>query len=406
MTKARKRAIRLGIILVLVAGAAFGGWKVWGGTAEEAPTGSPLPVRRGLLVESAAASGTIEPHVQVEVKSRGSGEVIEVMVEEGQTVQAGDLLFRLDPTDAERAVREARTTLRRVQAELVQSRASLSAAEVERENADANRDTSARGADLGLVAAETSRTAVATARGAGATVEMRRGQLAASQAQLEAARLAVDEAQRRLTETRIYAPMSGTALAVAIERGSIVSSALTNVSGGTALVTIADLSDLRVVGAIDEAQIGRVKVGQPVTIRVDAYPDRTFAGQVARVSPLGQTVTNVVTFDVEIVVDDPNASLLRSGMSADLEIETGRSEGALLVPLTAIQSVGPRRFVRLTSGERREVQTGATDGTRIAVTEGLKEGDTILIGGAPRPQAPSEGGSKSPLPMGGRRGPR
>lgn len=397
---------RLVVVVVAVAALAGGGYAIWRAVSPgaEAPVGAEYVVRKGELVEVASASGTIQPHVQVDVKSRASGEVIEVHVTEGQHVAAGALLFRLDPTDAERAVREARTTLRKVQADLGTSRSTLAVAQAEASNAQTTSDVNRRGAEMGVISTETSRGATHAAQIAVANIGMRRSQVAAASASLEAARLAVDEAEKRLGEMNIFAPIAGTVLAVTVERGSIVASGITSVSGGTALATIADLSDLRVIGAIDEAQIGRVAVAQPVKIRVDAYPERTFVGRVERVSPLGQMLQNVVTFDVEIIVTDPEAGRLRSGMSADVEIETQRRPDAILVPLLAIQSVGARRFVRLANGERRAIQTGETDGNRIAVTRGLAVGDHILLAaGGGRGAAPAQGATKSLIPMGGRR---
>lgn len=398
MKRASKRLMVAGVGALAFVGVGAVGWSALA-RSSETPTGDTYVVRRGEIVENASASGTIEPHTQVEVKSRASGEVIEVLVDEGQRVAAGDLLFRLDPTDAERAVRETRTALGRVQAELAQARAQLDVSQAQARDADAARDVSTRGTALGLVASEATRSAGTNAEVANANVRLRRSQLTAGEAQVATARFAVEEAERRLEETRIYAPVAGTVLSVTVERGSIVSSAVTNVSGGTALATIADLTDLRVIGAIDEAQIGRASVGQKVELRVDAFPERTFKGQVIRVSPLGVQTSNVVTFDVEIVVTDRDASLLRSGMSADLDIETTRSANVLLVPLTAIQSVGRQRFVKLASGEQRAIRTGATDGRRIVVMDGVREGDRILIGSMPTPAQPQQA-TKSLLPTG------
>ncbi len=402
MTKSRKLVFYT--LAPLVLGGAAVAYALMG-EREEAPEGRPHTVVRGALVEVAAASGAIEPHVQVEVKSRGAGEVVEVLVEEGQVVEAGQLLFRLDPIDADRAVTEARTSAERVRSELAQAEASLAVSEAEARNADAAHAVSARGTELGLVPSESTRGAASSAEVATATVQLRRAAVRAGRAQLAAARLAVEEAERRRAETEIHAPIPGTVLNVAVERGSIVASAVTNVGGGSALATIADLSDLRVIGAIDEAQIGRVHVGQDATLRVNAYPDRGFTGRVIRVSPLGETVSNVVTFDVEILVTDRDSRLLRSGMSADIEIETNRLEDVLLVPLVAIESVGPKRFVTLASGERREIGTGANDGNHIVVVSGLEEGDRILVGGPPRGRGGEGGGrgSKSLIPMGRQR---
>lgn len=401
-----KQRMRMGLAVAAVLGVAGGAYVLTrdGGEHEVDASVRTIEVRRGTLVETASASGTIAPHVQVEVKSRASGEVVEVLVEEGQSVEAGAVLFRLDKRDTERAVAEARAALRRTNAEVGQARANLAVSEVEAADARTSREVSAQGSELGLVSGEADRTAARAEAIAEANLRLRRAQLSASAAQIVTSRLAMDEAELRLTETEIRAPISGTVLSVAVERGTIVASAVTNVSGGTALATIADLTDLRVIGQIDEAQIGRVAVDQKVEIRVDAYPDRVFEGRVVRISPLGVTVSNVVTFDVEIVVTDRESRLLRSGMSADVEIETSRHAGALLVPLAAIQTTGRQRLVRLANGERRRIRTGATDGTHLVVLEGLREGERVRLGGETRRERPAQasGGLFGPP----RRGPR
>lgn len=365
--------------LVVIGGGGYYGYGKYQESTAVPDLGPVIKVKRGELLEMAAASGTIEPHMQVEIKSRSSGQVIDVLVVEGQHIEANELMFRLDPIDADRVVKDARASLRRAQSDLAQARASLSVSEAEAGNAQVTSDLNQRGAALGVIAADSERTAKNAANVATANVALRRAQVSGSEAALEAARLAVDEAERRRVETDIHAPFAGTVLSVGVERGLIVASALTNVSGGSALATLADLSDLRVVGAIDEAQIGRVAVDQKVTIRVDAYPDRTFEGKVFRVAPLGKTVSNVVTFDVEIVVTDSDAQLLRSGMSADLEIETARLTDVITIPLAAISTEGKKRYVHLASGEQREVETGATDGQRIVIKSGLKDGEEIVI---------------------------
>lgn len=389
--------IALGLV-VLVGGASF----ILGATGQEQamPGGELYTVAKRRLIETASASGTISPHVQVEVKSRGSGEVIEILVEEGDTVKAGDLLVRLDPADAKRAVENAKNALRGAQAQLAESRAGLKVAELELENANTTSRLNTRGVELGVVASDTARQTAQSKRIAEATVAQRKAQIGSMSTQIETARLAVDDAELRLKETNIFAPVDGTVLSLAVEKGSIVASAITNISGGTAVLTLADLSDLRVVGAIDEAQIGRVAPGQDVVIRVDAHPNRSFTGRVERVSPLGVEESSVVTFDVEIVITDERKDLLRSGMSADVEIVTAALEDALVVPLLAIESEGSERFVRMANGERRAIRTGATDGTHIQVLEGLAEGDQISLGGE---AAPADKGGRGFFPMGRRR---
>ena len=257
------------------------------------------------------------------------------------------------------------------------------------------------GKELGVIAQTSQRQATAQARIAAATVQQRVASIGSLEAQIKAAELDVAVAERRLSETKIVAPFSGTVLSVGVEKGAIVASGITNISGGTALLTLADLSDLRVIGSLDQAQVGKVKVGQEVRVRVDAYPDKVFAGQVERVAPLGKNVSNIVTFDVEIRVTDKEQALLRSGMSADIEIVAQRLQDVLMVPLTAIVSKGPDRFVKLADGTEKKVETGPTDGGRIVIKSGLEAGERIqLIAASPR-AASQQGSGGGMFPMGG-----
>jgi HlyD family secretion protein len=408
-TKKKTRYVLSGSIALNIASGAAGGY-AWQATARAEPPGQGMPVRRGSLVETASASGKIEPDVQVEVKSRVAGQVIEVLVKEGDKVDAGQLLVRLDPVDAQRQLASAKVAKSRALADVQAAKASLAVAELETRNSEVTSSVAKQSAELGLGSSDAARTAEHQTRVAGANVDLRRAQLSASQAALASAELGVQDAELRLKETSIYAPISGTVLAVAVEKGTLVSSALTNVSGGTSVMTLADLSDLRIIASVDEASISRIALDQKVDISVDTYGDRVFKGVVQRVSPLGVDTSSVITFDVEIAVVDESAQLLRSGMSADIEIVTAEQKDVLLLPLVAVQSSGKRRFVKLANGEERNIMTGSTDGMQMVVTKGLEEGDQVLAGTPP----PSAGGQnqrmmQGPMPgmgMGGGRRPR
>lgn len=357
----------LALVFILGAAAAVT-WYFLGPAAavNDAPAGRTLMIQKGMLVETAAASGKIAPHAQVDVKSRASGQVIEILVKEGQRVAANDLLVRLDPVDTQRVVESARIALKRLQAQLADAKASLAVARLQSKEAKAALDVIKQGTDLGVVAGTAQRTASSSSQIAAYSVASRQAQIEAMEAQIEAAKIDLAVAERHVTETEIHAPFAGTVLAVGVEIGTIVSSATANVNGGSAVVTLADLSDLRVIGQIDEANIGRVAPGQDVKVRVDAYPDRAFTGKVERVSPLGVATSNVVTFDVEIIITDADKGLLRSGMSSDVEIVTRQLDGVMLVPLTAITSRGPARFVRLPDGTEKKVQTAPPTGSALS----------------------------------------
>lgn len=353
----------------------------------------------------ASVSGTIEPHAQVSIGSRTSGEVIEVAVEEGATVAEGDVLFRLDRTDAERQVASAETELARLRASLAQARAELSSAELGVTDSTATAELAERTQAQGLTTADAARSARHARDVAQATVSLRRASVSAARAQVDAAELSVEEARRNLERTEIRAPFAGTMLSVDVERGTIVSSAIGSISS-TTLATLADLSDLRMIGQLDESQIGSVAVGQDVTFRVDAYPSRTFAGRVHRVSPLGVEESSVVVFDVEILVTDADAHLLRSGMSADADIVTSRETGVIAIPLAALRSRDGAREVVLADGTSREVTTGATDGERIVITSGVVAGDVLVADALSVREAAPARATTGLLPTGPRGGAR
>ncbi len=364
------------VALAVLAGVGIGLYGVLGGSRAEQPTGPTYAVQMGTLTVSASASGTIEPHIQVDVKSKASGEVTKLLVQEGDVVHTGQLLVELDPTDAQRAVQSAQVDLAKVRAQLEEARANLAGSQADQQDADTSEHVAHQGAGMGVVSSESERTATHAAAVAKNSVAMRRAQVAEIRAQVESSQLALADAQKRLSETKITAPMSGTVLSTAVEVGSIVASAVNTVSGGTPVLTIADLTDLRVIGQLDESQVAKVHVGQDATVRVDAYPNRAFTARVERVSPLGVTTSNVVTFDVETIITDSHRDLLRSGMSADLDITVQKIQG-LLVPLTAVRSQGRQRFVVMASGQSRPIRTGVTDGTDILVRSGLSAGDRI-----------------------------
>lgn len=404
----KKRALLSSAGALLIATAAVGGY-AWQQNDRPRAAGPTVTAHRGTLVETASASGKIEPDVQVDVKSRGSGQVIEVLVKEGDQVQAGQLLVKLDPTDATRQLASAKVARNRALADVQAARASLGMAQLDEQNSEVTESVAQKSADLGLGSADAARTATHAMKVAASNVTLKRAQLSASEGALQAAELSVQDAELRLKETSIYAPISGTVLDIAVEKGTLVSSALTNVSGGSAVMTLADLSHLRIVASVDEAQISHIATGQRVDISVDTYGDRLFKGVVDRVSPLGVDTSSVVTFDVEIAVTDESAPLLRSGMSADIEIVTAEQKDALLVPLLAVQSKGKQRFVRLPDGAERSIHVGATDGTQMVVLDGLRDGDTVLAS-APvsAPVAATNNTNRAPIPGmgmgGGRRG--
>ncbi len=403
----------------------------------EEPENATVPVatvERTNFVVTVSATGTIEPEAQVEVKSKASGEIVEFPFQAGDPVRAGELVCRLDPSDEERNVERRLRELQSARARLVNAEAALRLAEADRsqalrETAAALEESAARvdeararlARDEALLVqgvasveeAEASRTRQAEARAAlerahanrdraesrADDVERARQEVLRAEADLSTAQIALDEARERLRETRILAPRAGVVTETLVEAGQVISSAISNVGGGTSLLKIADLSRLYVLLPVDEVDIGRIRRGQEARIRVDAFPERVFQGQVVQLAPVGTEEQNVVLFDVKVSVDDESvADLLRPGMTADVEVEVARSDDTLWIPREALnpESAQVQVVGEGESYEVRDVRIGLRDAHRVEILAGLAEGETVALAGSgvPSQWRKDEGGSR------------
>lgn len=302
------------------------------------------------------ATGTIEPEKKVEVRPRISGIIEKVHVDDGDVVEKDTLLIEIDRELLEAQAAEARSRLEQSKVELHYGTRDLS-----------------RAADLarsGTVSKQEHERA--EARFETATAAVARDQAA------------VDSLDVELKYTRVLAPMQGTILDVPVEPGDAVS-AVTAVTGGTLLLVIADPDPLHLKGLVDENEVAHIAVGQSARLRTEAYPGRTFAGEVRHVAPLGQRQQNVTYFEVEVLVTDADAHLLRPKMSADADVVTEIVEDALVVPETALVFEGNDVLVErvLRAGapklERRKVEVGIVAGERVQILAGLEPGDEVRL---------------------------
>jgi HlyD family secretion protein len=262
--------------------------------------------RRSLLVQAEAA-GQIEPIRVIEVKSKASGEVLTLSFETGDHVERGTLLATIDPRDVQNAYDQAVADTA-----VAEARARTSAAQRKR--------------------VEEMRAAnVVTAQ------ELESAMLdeANQKSSLIRARTNLKLAEERLNDVRITAPLTGTVIEKTVEIGQIIASATGNVSGGTTLLKMADLSQMQVRSLIDETDLGRIHAGLPVQVTVDAYPDRTFNGQVLKIEPQAVVEQNVTSFPVLVMLDN-NEGFLKPGMNADVVIEIATRENVLVVPNAAV----------------------------------------------------------------------
>jgi HlyD family secretion protein len=277
-------------------------------------------VRRDIDVVAEAA-GVIEPIRVVEVKSKASGEVLEVSVETGDHVAEGALLSRIDPRDVQSAYDQAAA------------------------------DDQAARVHLTIAQAEEKRMQKIRSQGLASPQDLEAAQQGAADARatLVRADTTLRLAKERLADVIIRAPTAGTILTRTVEPGQIIASATQNVSGGTTLFTMADLSDMQVRAKVDEVDIGQVQPGQKVHVSVDAYPGHSFEGNVAKIEPLAVVEQNVTLFAVLVRLGNTEG-LLQPGMNADVSIEIASHENVIAVPNSAAVSLRDARAAADTLG--------------------------------------------------------
>jgi len=276
---------------------------------EPPPAYQAIPIARRDIVVSALASGTVQPDTVVEVKSKASGEILDLRVETGQTVKRGDLMVRVDPRTPSNI--------------LAQAKADLDVAEARLANGTSQKRRSDELFESQSITEQEHENALLD--------------YANARAEVVRAKVAVDDAQNQMDDTNVRAPISGTIIEKLVERGQVISSPTRDVGGGTVLLRMADLGLVQVRTLVDETDVGKIKVGQRATVTVDAYPNRPFEGTVLKIEPQAITEQNVTMFPVQVRIDN-RAGLLRPGMNAEVEIHVGEREDVLAVPNAALRT--------------------------------------------------------------------
>ena len=286
-----------------------------GEAAEAASSVETVEVVRGNLLISAEATGTVEPIREVEVKSKASGEILRLHADIGDEVRPGQILADIDPRD--------------VQNRFDQTEADLEVAQVRLEIAESQIERSTLLLEREVITAQEHE---------GARVEY-----ANSRANLVKARTNHELAVLQLEDVRITAPMSGTIIQKNVEEGMVIQSASGNVSGGTTLFLMANLGEMQVRTLVDETDMGQLEPGMVANVTVEAFPDRTFRGEVQKIEPQATVEQNVTMFAVIVSIDN-SGRLLKPGMNAEVEVMVDEAVNVLVVPNNAIvktTDVGP-----------------------------------------------------------------
>ena len=333
------------------------------------------------------ASGTVEAISSIEIKSKASGQILFLGAEIGDYVEEGVVLARIDqrtPTNT-----------------LAQANADLEVAKVRLSNAKNQFQRSKRLHEEGNISDKSFEDAQESFSSA-------RAQLVRAEVFLENARIALDD-------TSVRSPIAGTVISRPAEVGQVITSPTSAVGGGTLLMEMADLNNVRVRALIDEIDIGKISIGQEVTLKVSAYRDKKFLGVVSKIEPMSKVDQNVTTFPVLIDIENKE-NLLLIGMNTDVEIEILNEKVAIALPAGSLRtrkdilSVAPllnikedqlRNFLaKKVEGENFDafivlkktkkgavptwIKTGKTDLNYVEVKEGIKFDETVYV-------LPSEG---------------
>ena len=340
------------------------------------------PVEPSKLDLTIEASGEVEAIYSVEIKSKASGEILDLPAEVGDFVEKGSILARIDQRTPKNILDQAEADLR-----LAEVRLTNASAQLERGTALHNE---------GSIADK--------------NFEEIQESFASAKSQHVRSMVNVENAKISLDDTLVKSPLSATIISRPVEVGQVISSPTTAVGGGTLLMQMADLSKVRIRAFIDEIDIGKVSVGQNVSIRVSAFREEVFSGMVSKIEPLARVDQGVTIFPVLIDIDNKD-NLLLLGMNTDVVIQVVDKDVALSAPTGALRTrkdvysgaeilgiskekvdkflekkvIGENftKFIVFKSGnvepEMTWVEIGISDLSRVEIKDGLNKGDSVFV---------------------------
>lgn len=314
------------------------------------------------ISKTTVITGSIEPRDEVEVKPQISGIITEIYKEAGQMVKAGEVIAKVKviPDMGQLSSAESRVRL----------------AEINLKQAKVNYDREKQLYDKQLVSAE-------EYDNVRQTLDQAREEKTAAIDALEVVRDGVSRSNASASSTLIRSTISGLILDVPVKVGNSV--ILSNTfNDGTTIATVADMSDLIFKGNIDETEVGQLVTGMPMRITIGALQNLKFEARLEYISPKATDNNGANQFEIKAAVTVPQGNAIRSGYSANAEIELASAKGVLTVPESAIEFSGNDTYVYVIKGsgddktyERRKVTTGLSDGINIEIKSGLKKSEKV-----------------------------
>lgn len=396
----KKLFIILGIVIILIILLVVGKKAGWFGNSTNVKEVEITRIEPIDITQTVSATGKIQPEIEVKLSSEVSGEIIELPVVEGQAVEKGDLLVRINPDIYQSSVERARAGYQNAKANYAQTQANLKQAE-----ADYNRNKTLF--EKGVISKSEWDAIVSNYEVAQANKE-------SSYYSMQSTAATVTEAQDNLGRTNIYAPMTGTISKLDAELGERVVG--TQQMAGTEILRVANLENMEVEVDVNENDIVKVSVGDSTIVEVDAYLGKEFKGVVTEISNTADnelTTDQVTNFKVKVRIlkesyvgltkgKPENYSPFRPGMTATVDIITSKRTDVIGVPISSIviktdTTATKKSFVTRPANENEErfecvfvkdgnkaklrvVETGIQDDSFIEITSGLESGETIITG--------------------------
>jgi HlyD family secretion protein len=385
-------------------------------------------VKRTTIIETVSANGKIQPEKEVKITPYISGEVVELNVKEGDLVEEGKLLARIDPEIYRSNYEKMEASLQSQKASLANARARLAQTKAQFTNAKLSFERNEKLWKQHVISDADFDAAKSQFEVAKAEVKASEESVKASEYQVASAEASLREAKENLTKTAIYAPVGGTVSKLIVEKGERVAGA-SQFSAGTEMMRIANMNTMEAVVSVNENDIVRVTLGDTTLIEVDAYHNRKFKGIVTEIATsadvTGANADQVTNFEVKIRIlkdsyedlipeDNPSYSPFRPGMSTAVEIQTEVKPDILAVPIQAVttrsDSTGRSTKARMDKdmnagkdskdgsekatseikeyvfvydngiADMKRVKSGIQDNTNIEILEGLEEGEEIIVG--------------------------
>lgn len=319
-----------------------------------------VAVQKGSITDKALAVGSIEPRVEVDVKSKISGVVEHLYADAGDYVHAGDPLIKIKPTPTPQ--------------EIVAAQRDVEMKQITLDNAKKDYERNLKLQKKGFISDQDFDLS-------SKNYDQAKLNLQASKDNLELLRSGQVNSGHEKIMSVITAPISGYILQKKIEIGDPVVP-LTSYQEGTVLMKMADMKDLLFKGTVDEIDVGKLKEGMPATIKIGALPDATIKGILSKISLISENKDNSIVFPIEVTLTKLNGTVLRAGYSANADILIAKHDDILTIPERLITFKGDTAHVEVLTGagkkEDRIIKTGLSDAMNIEVKKGLKLGDKVV----------------------------